>query len=69
MPDAASPTGVVEELNTPKSKGIVKAAARMEATQVAVVLPRRDSVMTSSATGSFEAPTEDVSAGLLSLRA
>jgi hypothetical protein len=59
---------VVEELNTPKSKGIVKATARMEATQVAIALLRRDSVMPHSATGSFEAPTEDVSAGLLSLR-
>jgi hypothetical protein len=68
MPDAASPTGVVEELNTPKSKGIVKATARMEATQVATALLRRDSVIASSATVIFEAPPEDVSAGLLSLR-
>jgi len=60
---------VVEELNTQKSKGIVQATARMEATQVAMDLLRRDSVMTSSATDFFEAPTEDVSAGLLSLRA
>jgi hypothetical protein len=40
----------------------------MEATQVAEPLLRLDSVMTASVTGSFEAPTEDVSAGLLSWR-
>jgi hypothetical protein len=39
----------------------------MEATQVAEPLLRLDSVSTASVTESSEAPTEDVSAGLLSL--
>jgi hypothetical protein len=38
----------------------------MEATQVAEPLLRLDSLTTASITESFEAPTEDVSAGLLS---
>jgi hypothetical protein len=56
---------VVEELNTRKAKGIVRATARMEATRVAKAPLCRDFWMNPSVTVIFEAPTEDVSAGLL----
>jgi len=65
MPGAASPSGVVEELNTRKSKGIVRATARMEATRVAKAPLCREFRMHRSVTVIFEAPTEAASAGFL----
>jgi chorismate synthase len=56
---------VVEELNTRKSKGIVRATARMEATRVAKAPLCRDFLMNPSVTVISEAPTEANSAGLL----
>jgi hypothetical protein len=62
---AAYPTGVVDELKLPEASCFATAAARTEATLVALAGVRWHSDMKASDTGFLEAPTRDVSAGLL----
>jgi hypothetical protein len=56
---------VDDELKFPEASCFSKAAARTEVTRVALDVLRWHMSMKASDTGFMEAPTEDVSAGLL----